>query len=359
MKTLRVTTLLLLAMFAFTSCETDDSLDPINEDDGITEPLGDFENGILITNEGPFGTGTGTVSFISNDLATVQSSIFNTVNGTDLGNIVQSMAFDGDNGYIVVNNSHLIKVVNRYTFEEVTTIDAGLENPRFFVAAGNFGYVTNWGDPFVETDDFIAVIDLTTNTVTATIPVGFGPEKLVYNGDKIYVAHKGGFGQNNIISVIDPEGNTVESTIDVGFVPNSLVLSGPDLWVLSGGKPEFTGDETAGSLAKINIDGTGPSNTFDFSISQHPEHLSINGADLYYNLDGNVFKMNVADTELSTDGIIAGFFYAMAINEGKLFATDAVDFASDGTLTVFDLIDNSEITTLTVGLIPGGIYFND
>ncbi|MFT5077429.1 MAG: hypothetical protein ACI85B_002499, partial [Flavobacteriaceae bacterium] len=158
---------------------TEDPTDPIGlEDcdaDGInnltecqngTDPLdaflGDYERGILITNEGPFGEGTGTVSFISEDFSSTSGSIFNTVNNLDLGNIVQSMGFNGENAYIVVNNSNKMHVVNRYTFELIATIETGLDNPRNFVAVENTGYVTNWGDPFDDNDDYVALIDLTT-----------------------------------------------------------------------------------------------------------------------------------------------------------------------------------------------------
>ena len=55
------------------------------------------------------------------------------------------------------------------------------------------------------------------------------------------------------------------------------------------------------------------------------------------------------------------------INEGTQYyditpirlTTDAGDFASNGTLMVFDLSTNSELQSIEVGIIPGGIYFND
>jgi hypothetical protein len=62
---------------------------------------------------------------------------------------------------------------------------------------------------------------------------------------------------------------------------------------------------------------------------------------------------------LPTSSIIAGSFYAMTINDGKLYATDASDFASNGTLKIFDLSTNSEIITIATGIIPGGVYFNN
>ena len=48
----------------------------------------------------------------------------------------------------------------------------------------------------------------------------------------------------------------------------------------------------------------------------------------------------------------------MIVDNGRLYGTDAGDFASNGTLLVYDLNAEMELTTLTVGIIPGGIYFN-
>jgi len=340
----------LIATLILASCSSDD--------DNIM-PLGDYEFGFFVTNEGPFGTGTGTVSFISNDFTNVDQTIFNDVNNSDLGNIVNSMGFSGENAYIVANNSHKIEVVNRYTFESIATITEGLDNPRHFAAIGTKGFVSNWGDPFNNDDDFIAVIDLNTNTVVASIPVSFGPEKMVVNDGNLYVAHQGGYGQNNIISIIKTSTNALISAIVVGDVPNSLVVSGNSLWILCGGNPDYTGNETNGSLVELNMDNQVIEQTFNFELTQHPSGLTMDDINLYYGLNGAVFSMEESDISLPTESIINGLFYSITAYRGILFATDAGDFTSNGTLKIFDLSTNNEIESIEVGIIPGGVYFNN
>ena len=88
-----------------------------DNDDEIILPTGDYANGILVSNEGPFNNGSGTVTFISEDLATQEDAIYKKVNGEDLGNVVQSIGFDENSAYIIANVSHTVTVVNRYTFE--------------------------------------------------------------------------------------------------------------------------------------------------------------------------------------------------------------------------------------------------
>lgn len=349
MNKLKLLSILFLTLLFTYSCSNDDTTAPL--------PLGDYENGYFITNEGPFQNGSGTLTFVDDD-GTVTQNIYKTVNNEDLGNIVQSMTLYGDRAYIVVNNSHKVVVANRYTMEKQGTIEGDdIQNPRSFVAVGNVGYISNWGDASNATDDYIAVVDLLSNTVTDKIPVGEGPEDMLVDGDIIYVNLQGGFGQNNKVEVINIDDNTTGTPITVGDVPNTITKDASGvIWVLCGGKPSFTGSETNGSLVKI-VNNTITS--FDFGDTDHPANLSIDGNQLYYNLNGKVYAMSTTASELPTAEIsgLDGFYYSMTTNNGKLYATDAGNFASEGTLKVYNLATNALETTITTGIIPGSVVF--
>lgn len=331
-----------------------------DEDDNIViivDPEA-YENGIFVTNEGPFGNGTGTVTFISSDLETVEQEIYQKVNGGELGNIVNGMGFSADNAYIVANNSNRVTVVDRNNFERKATITSGLENPRHFVSTeSGLGYVSNWGDPMDEEDDYIAVVDLSSNTITSTIPVTFGPEKMLVHDNKIFVAHQGGYGYHHVVSVIS--GNEVVNTITVGDTPNSMVKIGNYLYVLGSGKPDYSGDETAGSLSKIDLTSQTVVERVDFEMTEHPSNLTSDGTYLYYNLDGKVYKLSANTISSNPTAIIDGFFYTMEVKGQRLFATDAGDFASQGKLFVYDLSTFEILKEISTGIIPGGIYFNE
>ncbi len=349
MNKLKLVSILFLTAIITFSCSSDD--------DNIPIPLGDYEKGYFITNEGPFQNGSGTLTFVEDD-GTVTQNIYKTVNNEDLGNIVQSMTIHNDKAYIVVNNSHKIVITNRYTMEKMSTIEGSdIENPRYFVAVGNTGYISNWGDALDASDDYIAVVNLTSNTITSKIPVGEGPEDMLVDGNMVYVNLQGGFGQNNKVILIDTTSNTVTSTIDVGDVPNSIVKdTDGNVWVLCGGNPSFTGSETKGGLAKI-VNNT--VTLFDFDDTEHPTHLSLDGNQLYYSLNGKVYTMSTTDVELPTSEIsgLDGFYYSMKANNGKLYTTDAGNFSSEGTVKVFDLSTNTLETTFTAGIIPGSVVF--
>jgi YVTN family beta-propeller protein len=331
-----------------------------NDDGEIQEPVGDYANGILVSNEGPFSNGTGTVSFISGDLSVVNNGIYKLTNGEDLGTVVQSIGFAEDEAFVVANVSNRINVVNRYTFEKIASITEGLDNPRYFVEANGKGYVTNWGDTADETDDFVAVINLQNYTVEGTISVVLGPEAILAKGNMVYVAHQGAWGQNNKVSVINTTSNEVEQTLTVGDVPNSMQLDASgNLWVLASGKPAYTGDETAGVLSKINTVTNEVDTNIQFETTQHPGSLNFDGGALYYHLGDKVFKQSLSSTTLGMETVLEGVgFYTMEVNNGRLYGTDAGDYASNGTVAIYDLNTEQLIKSLTVGIIPGGIYFN-
>ncbi|MBR9854184.1 MAG: YncE family protein [Algicola sp.] len=323
-----------------------------------------YENGVLVLHEGNFGAGNASISFISNDLSIVENGIFSTANDVNnWGDTAQGMAFDGDLAYIILHNSQKIEVVNRYSMESVATIDGGgssdFLNPRYMAIAGGKGYVSNWGDGFSAEDDFVTVIDLATNTVETTIPVEEGPERILAYNNKVYVAHQGGYSQNNLVSVIDASDNSVE-TIIVGDVPNSLqVDAGGNLFVLCGGNPSYVENETAGSLVVVDTEDNTVLNTFEFGATEHPGYLSKDGDVLYYYLGGSVYEIAVDATELPVTAEISGLsFYDMAVNNGRLYGVDAKDFVSNGSLEVYDLSDNSLLDSKEVSIIPGEIYFN-
>lgn len=358
MKLKKLYLLAFMSSALFFSCSSDD-------DAFVEQPLGAYDRGILILNEGNFGQDNSSLSFLSNDFVTFQNNAFLTVNPTKiLGNTAQDIGFYNDFAFIVVNASNKIEIVNRYTLQYVATINTGLANPRYITFVNGKGYVTNWGDGGVATDDYVAVVDLTTYAVTATIPVVEGPERILQNNNKLYVAHKGGFNQGNTVSVIELANSTITS-ITVGDVPNSIELVGNDLYVLCGGKPSWTGAETTGELVKINtLTNTKTTKVFSGLDFKHPSNLDFEANTFYYTIGSKVYKMGINDATLPTTELFStvnqGAYgvYSFAVNNGKIYMGDAKDYNSNGEVYVYSLT-GSLLKNATVGVIPTGFYFNN
>lgn len=343
------------ASFFITSC---------TDDDDIETHLGDYDNGALILNQGGFGSGNASLSYLSNDLNTFQNNTFALVNPSIiLGDTAQNLGFYNDLAYIVLNGSNKIEIINRYSLAHVATISTGLSNPRYIEFARGKGYVTNWGNGSSTSDDYVAVIDLATNTISTTIAVAEGPEQILAHNNKLYIAHAGGFGYGDTISVINATNDSVQTTITVGDVPNSLQEEDGYLYVICGGKAFWTGDETLGKLVKIRLSNNTVTSTISFPEGQHPSNLVIENNGLYYTVDSGIYKTTLSATSLPTEELFSttsqGVYgvYSFAINNNKIYIGDAVDYSSNGKIYVYSLTGEL-LTEKTTGVIPAGFYFN-
>lgn len=347
----------------FTSCSNDDDATT-----GFT-PKGNYENGLIILNEGAFFGGNASVSFVSDDLSLVENDVFNNMNEELLGDTAQSMAFSGDLAYVVVNVSKKIEVVNRVTFKSVATISTGLVNPRYMAITGGKGYVTDWGDGTDPSDDFIAVVDLATNTITSTISVVEGPEQIAANNTTIYVSHKGGFSSNNIVSTIDVATNALQ-TITVNDNPDEITFDNSgDLLVLCEGKVIYNTDytevidHTIASITKISTSNNTVISSIEFPFGSHPRLFTIdaNTQDMYYYLSDSVYKIGAGESTLPIDSIFDETLYgggSLAVRNNQLFTTKTDFVADTGELNVYDLSSNTVIDTKELKEGASKIYFN-
>ena len=340
----------------FSSCDTNETK--------IKTPLGAFDNGILVLNQGNFGNENASVSFISNDFSTSQNNILSLINPSlTLGDTAQDIGFYNDLAFIVVNVSNKIEIVNRYTFAHVASIKMGLNNPRYIAFCNGKGYVTNWGDGSDKTDDFVAVLNLENYTVTSTIAVVEGPEKIVVNEKNLYIAHQGGYGFGNSISVINATSNTVSKSIITGDVPNSLRIFNNNLYVLCSGKPSYADQETNGELLKINLNENTVTSTLPFSDLKHPSNLNVYENQVYYSIGNQIFKTELSATTLPSTPLITvnagglSSLYNFEVENNAIFAADAADFNSNGKVYVYGL-DAQLQKTYSVGITPCGFYFN-
>ena len=336
--------ILFAAALAFISCSEDNSGDA---------PLGSYDNGILVLNEG----GAGSVSYISNDLGTVRQDIFTAVNeGQDIGQYTQSIFFDGARAFIISNGSNKITVVNRYSFEYIATISSGLSVPRYGAVANGKAYVTNMASFFSETDDYVAVIDLEDLSVGEPIAINDLADRITSGGGKIWVAN-GAFGSGDSVTVIDPSTESVVSVIQTGLAPQGLEIVDETLFVLS------STDGAGSRLARID---TQTMELLDFVEipGLYASNLDIEGEIAYFTAGSKIHAMPVWATEfinlplLDTMSESDYIGYGFAVNAGRIYISEAAeDFSSDGRVLIYDLQGNP-LADIPAGLGPNGFYFN-
>jgi YVTN family beta-propeller protein len=316
-----------------------------------TYPDGD---GVFIVNEGNFLSGNGSLSFYSYDSAKVYNDLFSKVNLRPLGDVPNSVEFKGDFGYIVVNNSEKIEVVDAATLESVSTI-SGLNAPRNIAfASAKKAYVTSMYS------DSIAIIDLELNKVKGYINIRRTSESIIVSGSKAFIAS---WIEGNEIMVIDINTDRVTDSITVGIEPESMVLDrSGSIWVLCNGgwtRQNYAKLVSVNPITlKINKELIFPSKLNSPSCLR----ISGDGSTIFYLDEEGVIKMNVDAAGLPSVAFIPAApginFYKLGINRvnGDVFVTDASDYQQNGS---FLLYDNSGrlVSRNTAGIIPGAMYF--
>lgn len=344
----------------FISCEED-------EDINITYFPKDFTQGTLIANEGTMGSGDGSISYYDVQKDEIYNNIFQTINERALGDVVQSITLHNDKAYIVANVSNKIEVVIDSTFKEVGVV-TDLSSPRYFIGVSNDkGYVTQWGN-----SGEVKVINLNNRTVSATITVGAGPERMILIDNYVYVANGGDYtGADNTLSVIDIRTDVVIETIELtGDNPKDVVVdANGKLWVLCHGNITYNPDysiasQTASKLVQIDPSSNEILQTITIGETLHPTCLetSKNGNNLFYGggygFQG-IYKMGITETTIPTTPLLDEFFYGFSINPvtGNIFALEAAaDYVSNGTLWRYEA-NGTLLGEYEVGVGPNSAEF--
>ncbi|HAA13764.1 MAG TPA: hypothetical protein DCE41_19560 [Cytophagales bacterium] len=332
------------------------------------DPVG--TEGFYILNEGGFGSGNASLSFYDRTTSTVTNNVFVGANSIPLGDQAQSMAIFNNQGYIVVQNSGKMEVLDLETNTIVATVSEGLISPRYFLGVSDTkGYVTDWGVDGV--NGTVKVIDLTTYEVTATIETGQGANNLILVDDQVYVVNGGGFGRDNSITVINPSTDAVASTITVQDNPNSLQIdSDGNIWVTASGHTAFDPNtfeviedaSTPGALIKLDANGNVLTTLSyeEVGFSKSPDRLQINaaGTTLYYLYSGAVYSMSTNATELPTTPFIDKNFYSISVDpfDDTIIGCEAPDFFSAGNIEIYSTMGTLQATH-AVGIGPNSCIF--
>lgn len=335
-----------------------------NDDDGPrNDPEnGNYSKGVFVLNEGNMNSSNSDITYFdpTKDVSTTNpiQDIFKTANaGAQLGSVGQSIFFKGNKAYIVVNASNKVEIVDHTTFKKVNTIPSSstMNNPRYVVADNDFLYISNWGDPAVSTDDFIAKYKMSDLSFVEKYSVDEGPEKMILENGKLYVAQKGGWGIGKTVSIIDLK-TSDRKTVNVGEVPTDLTIQNGNLYVLSQGVS--WGTPSKGKLVRYNL-ASEDKLEMNFPEGEHPDFLVAKNNKLYYILNNSVYSMALNATNLPTKAdYITGAdnVYGFNVEGDTFYILDAKDFKSSGRLLIQNAQGGLKHPAITTGVGPNSVY---
>lgn len=358
----RITIISLFLLITSFGCMQDDELWDFKSD-RLEKP----NRGVFITNEGNFMYGNASLSYYDMETGEVFNDIFFNTNILPLGDVAYSMTIRDSLGYIVVNNSGRIYVINTTTFEYVGKI-TGLTSPRYIhFISDTKAYVTDLYSRSV------TVVDPTTLEITGTIDVNNGSSGFNQHSteqmlmlDKYIFTNCWSF--DNQILVIDSETDRVIDSIEVLKQPNSMVLDKfNNLWVLTdGGFPESPYGYELPGLLKIEAGSRTARMVYRFEHGESPAGLCINGLrDTLYYLNGHVYRLPVLSG--SEPGLFvsspynassAGGYYGLEVDHAtsEIYVSDAIDFTQRGMVYRYSPA-GVPVDTFRVGISPGSFCF--
>lgn len=314
-------------------------------------------DGVFIVNEGNFMYGNASLSYYTPSVKKVENEVFIRSNGINLGDVAQSMTIYGNKGYIVVNNSSVIFVIDLATFSVTGTIGP-LTSPRYIhFVSGDKAYVTDLRNPG------ITVIDPETRSITGRIdtPGHVSTEQMVRSGNYVFTNC---WSHDNKILVIDATTDTVVDSVEVGRQPNSMVIDrNRKIWVLTDGG--YTGNQSAAeepALYRIDAASRTVEHIWRFASNDSPRRLCIDpdGGNIFF-INKSIWKMSVDSDVLPSAPIIeygGTIYYGLAVNpvSGDIYVADAIDYMQPGIIYRYspagELLDS-----FRGGINPGAFCF--
>lgn len=341
----------------FTAC-VKDKPNPGNNGNPTTD-----DRKILIANEGVFGNGNASLSYINTVTDSIINNVYSAANNTPLGDVLQSLAVWDNKLYLVVNNSNKIVIVDKKTF--VKQGEISVNQPRYIQFVDQHkAYITSmYGRR-------IFVLNPTTNQITDTITTtNKNNEGITMLNNKVYVCPwDTGI---NFIYEIDPATNAISRQITTGgYAPAQVLIDkNQKLWVLGG---NHTYNKTA-TLTQLDPVSGSIIKTITFSNDADLIKPVFNpGRDTLYfigvdyqgtaNTYNGIYRMPITATQAPTQAFIAAqqlqYFWALGIDPatGLIYVGDPKGFIQKGSVLVYRP-DGTPVKQFLAELGPGYFYF--
>jgi len=213
------------------------------------------------------------------------------------------------------------------------------------VPASSYAYITNFNS------NTVSVINTSSNTVTATVPVGKSPLGVAVSldGAKVYVANVN-YKSRGTVSVIDTATKKVTATIDIGYKYSPCGIA-----VTPDGKKVFVANRDVNSVSIIDtatntVIGTIPAGANPLGVAITPD-----GKKAYVT---NRYSNNISVIDTGTNKVIASVKaglgpFGVTVNQAgtKLYVTNC----EDDTISVIDTNSDTITATLPAGKWPMGV----
>jgi uncharacterized repeat protein (TIGR02543 family) len=284
--------------------------------------------------------------------ATFQLTGWSVLGTFALGGTGNPLQLAVDNGLAYVGSySGAVKVVDLASQTVVATVPFGpypnarpgyiaLDSNRAYIALSNLG-----------SNGQVAVLDRSSNQITGYIPVGPDPWGVaIYNG-KLYVTNNVWWtnGDPATVKVINLATQSIIATIPVGINPNSIAIDPQS------GKAYVTNYNSLSKSVSV-IDTNTNSVVSTIQLNDSPAGVTITGGKAYVTIpvnspNGWVKVINIATDQVIDTLTVGRDGWGIASLSGNVFVANQ----SSGNVTVIQTSNYQVVSTLTTGSLPTGI----
>lgn len=321
-------------------------------------PLGEFEKGVLVINEGAFGANDGEVYHYDPTNGQLKLNIFEAKNVRPFAGLLQDMVEAEGRLYLVANTGK-VEVVDPKDFASKGAVSEGLDISRSLVVTNQKLYISDWGPydaNFNSPDSYVAVVDqLDGGTISKKISVSSNPEGMFVVGNQILVACESA----QKMDVISVSTETVTKSLEVIGRPVRF-------FEVNGKLLLYARDSENIYLHEINRSNAEIVQTTKFNVSSATSIFTLgeNGDVLVITSTGwpdyndAIARLSINRGEVLNQAIFTGSgFYGIGYHPElqEIYVGDNNGFQGNGTVIVLDQ-NGQQLKTFTAGRGPSGFF---
>ncbi|MGB9941312.1 PKD domain-containing protein [Methanosarcina sp.] len=211
--------------------------------------------------------------------------------------------------------------------------------------APSYAYITNFNS------NTVSVINTSSNTVTATVPVGTDPfgAAVSPDGSKVYVANAN-YDRSGTVSVIDRATNRVTATVDIGYKYSPCGVA-----VTPDGKKVYVTDRDINGVSAIDTVTNTVTATVPAGVNPLGAAITPDGTKVYVT---NRYSNNVSVIDTGTNTVTATVKVGLgpsAVTVDQAGTKLYVANCESNTISVIDTSSNTVTAIVPVGKWPMGV----
>lgn len=321
-------------------------------------PLGEYEQGILIMNEGAFGVNDGEVFHLNTNTGELKSNVFELENGRPFAGLLQDMILEEDRLYLVANTGK-VEIVDARDFKSIGSVTGDLDISRSLAVNSGKLFISDYGPyapDFSTPNSYIAVVQsLNGGSISNKIPVSRKPEDLIATGKYIMVAGS----EEGKVEIIDAETEEIFKTIDVEGRPMKFFEANGSIFLYS-----ITSEEVI--FYSFHLDNFTLATTNYYPIVNATGKITVSPEGVAYMLTSSgwpdyqdvIAKLELFDSGIDLNWYEGSGFYGISYDPtlGEIYLANSNGFQGNGTVTILN--EQAEVQrSFEVGRGPSGFLF--